>query len=100
MSSETSVESNSWALILRGMAARPYVADSDNILSARDCRTLRRAADEFDRVYGQRAGLLEALEQMVNEKVDYMTINNLGDPETQHTIKSSRAAIARAQGKE
>jgi len=38
-----------------------------------------------------------ALEAMVAEKADYMIINNLGDPEEQHTIKQARAALARAQ---
>jgi hypothetical protein len=40
--------------------------------------------------------LLQALQMMVEEKADYMRINNLGDPETQHTIKIARAAISRA----
>lgn len=38
--------------------------------------------------------LREALQQMVEEKCDYMRINNLGDPEKQHTIKVARAALA------
>lgn len=40
--------------------------------------------------------LLTALLMMVDEKADYMRINNLGDPEKQHTIKVARAAIAKA----
>jgi len=43
------------------------------------------------------ADLREALEAMVAEKADYMIINNLGDPEEQHTIKQARVALARAQ---
>jgi hypothetical protein len=39
-------------------------------------------------------GLREALEQMVDEKVDYMQINKLGNPEAQHTIKAARKALA------
>jgi ABC-type Fe2+-enterobactin transport system substrate-binding protein len=35
----------------------------------------------------------DALEAMVAEKADYMIINNLGDPEEQHTIKQARAAL-------
>ena len=35
----------------------------------------------------------EALEAMLEEKCDYMRINNLGDPETQHTVKLARAAL-------
>jgi hypothetical protein len=41
--------------------------------------------------------MIAALEQMVDEKVDYMTINNLGDPEKQHTIKAARSALALAR---
>ena len=37
--------------------------------------------------------LREALKLMVDEKCDYMKINNLGDPEQQHTIKTARAAL-------
>lgn len=36
----------------------------------------------------------EALEAMLEEKCDYMRINNLGDPEAQHTVKLARAALA------
>lgn len=38
--------------------------------------------------------LRKALEAMVAEKCDYMKINNLGDPEEQHTIKMARRALA------
>jgi hypothetical protein len=38
--------------------------------------------------------LQNALEAMVEEQVDYMTINHLGDPEKQHNIKRARAALA------
>lgn len=41
----------------------------------------------------------EALEMLVEEKVDYMTINHLGDPETQHTVKAARAALAQSEGR-
>lgn len=37
--------------------------------------------------------LERALREMVIEKCDYMRINQLGDPETQHTIKLARAAL-------
>ena len=42
------------------------------------------------------AELLSALEEMVEEKCDYMRINHLGDPEQQHSIKRARAAISKA----
>jgi len=35
-----------------------------------------------------------ALNDLIEEKVDYMRLNNLGDPEAQHTIKNGRAALA------
>jgi hypothetical protein len=35
-----------------------------------------------------------ALRQIVEEKCDYMRINHLGDPETQHTVKAARAALS------
>ena len=41
------------------------------------------------------ARLREALEAMVDEKCDYMLINNLGNPEDQHTIKHARAALSK-----
>jgi hypothetical protein len=41
--------------------------------------------------------LLSATQQLVEEKADYMRLNHLGDPETQHTIKIARAAIRKAE---
>lgn len=35
-----------------------------------------------------------ALENLVEEKCDYMRLNHLGDPEVQHTVKYGRAALA------
>ena len=40
--------------------------------------------------------LLEVLEAMVAAECEYMTINNLGDPEQQHNIKWARSVIAKA----
>jgi hypothetical protein len=40
---------SSMALILRGIAARPS-ATGDNLLSARDCRELREAADLIEQL--------------------------------------------------
>jgi len=50
--------------------------------------------DRCDRAETQNAKLREALEMMVEEKADYMRLNHLGDPETQHTIKVARAALS------
>jgi hypothetical protein len=48
---------------------------------------------ENDRLKAEIERLRAALIQIVEEKCDYMRINNLGDPETQHTVKAARAAL-------
>jgi hypothetical protein len=48
---------------------------------------------ELVRLRVENERLREALKLMVDEKCDYMKINNLGDPEQQHTIKIARAAL-------
>jgi len=45
----------------------------------------------------RREALEEALTYMMEEKIGYMKVNHLGDPETQHSIKLARATL---QGKE
>lgn len=57
---------------------------------------IRQVHAGIDGVRAENARLREALEQMVAEKCDYMRINNLGDPEKQHTVRTARAALARA----
>lgn len=42
--------------------------------------------------------LLQLVEAFVQQEVEYMTINNLGDPEQQHNVKWARATIAKAEG--
>jgi len=44
--------------------------------------------------------LLAALVVLVEEKVDYMRLNNLGDPEREYATKQARAAIAKATGEQ
>lgn len=39
--------------------------------------------------------LQSTLKAMVDEQVEYMTINHLGDPEKQHNIKRARIALAK-----
>ena len=41
-----------------------------------------------------------ALEALVIETVDYMQINNLGDPEQKHNIKLARKALSKARGEQ
>jgi hypothetical protein len=38
--------------------------------------------------------LATALQNCIDETVEYMTVNKLGDPEKQHNVKWGRAAIA------
>lgn len=42
--------------------------------------------------------LLDVVNAFVAQEVEYMTINNLGDPEKQHNVKWARAVIAKATG--
>lgn len=41
--------------------------------------------------------LLEVLKAYVAWEVEYMTINNLGNPENQHNVKWARKVIAKAE---
>jgi hypothetical protein len=59
-----------------------------------------RESEANARLIAAAPALLEALQAMVDEQVEYMTINHLGDPEKQHNIKRARAAIALAQGEQ
>jgi len=49
--------------------------------------------DDLAAAQGDIERLREALQMMVDEEVDYMTRNNLGDPEKQHTIRVARSAL-------
>ena len=42
--------------------------------------------------------LVSALKYMMEEQIDYMTINNLGNPEKQYSVKLARKALALAEG--
>ena len=48
---------------------------------------------EISEKQGRIAELETALLLMVNHEVNYMYLNNLGDPEAQHRIKQARAAL-------
>ena len=47
----------------------------------------------YDEAQARIAELEAALLVMVNHEVNYMDINNLGNPEEQHRIKQARAAL-------
>lgn len=54
--------------------------------------------DAAKRIRDAAPELLEALEAMVEEWVDYTTVNNLGDPYAKHNMKLAQAALAKARG--
>jgi hypothetical protein len=63
-------------------------AERDAAIAAWNRRRLEQAAPE----------LLELVKAFVTAEVDYMTLNNLGDPEQQHNVKWARAVIAKVEG--
>ena len=54
---------------------------------------LRNRDLRIEALEAENVRLRGALEAMVKQEVDYMTINNLGDPEQQHNIIRARAAL-------
>ena len=61
-------------------------------------RDIGKHLQDITRLEATNAALVEALEAMVEEKCDYMRINNLGDCLEQHTVKQSLAALKLARG--
>ena len=57
-------------------------------------------ADALEASLAREAKLRKALEAMVADYCDYMTTNNLGDPERQQLIKFARQAIAETEAKD
>jgi hypothetical protein len=53
-------------------------------------------AQENARLIAAAPELLEVVRGFVDEKVDYMRINHLGDPERTHMVKWARQIIAKA----
>jgi hypothetical protein len=76
---------------------RPYYDDPETdanialILAMK--ASLPTLLDDLAAAQGEVERLREALQIMVDEEVDYMTRNNLGDPEKQHTIRVARSAL-------
>jgi hypothetical protein len=58
----------------------------------------RASAAFIVRACNSHPDLCAVLEAMVLAEVEYMTINNLGDPEKQHNIKWARTVLAKARG--
>jgi hypothetical protein len=52
---------------------------------------IRNSLERAEEVIGE---LQETLQAMVDEQVEYMTINHLGDPEKQHNIRRARVVLA------
>ena len=61
---------------------------------------ITEASETISSLEAENARLREALEYLVEEKVDYMNINKLGDPEKQHSVKLARAALSTIKEKE
>lgn len=86
-----------------------YVADAvtdktvcDLYFANQIAGTIFKYHDDRDHAYLIAAApdLYAALEQMVEERRDYMRINHLGDPDAQHTVKAANAALAKARGEQ
>lgn len=54
--------------------------------------------EDRDRLRGLISELAAVIDALVEETIDYMTINNLGDPEQKHNVKRARAIIAKTEG--
>lgn len=67
-------------------------------LEPQDVHDIIEAADNEPEYKAAIDGVVNALEVMINQEVDYMQINKLGDPEEQHAIIQARAAIAALRG--
>ena len=57
-------------------------------------------ADAFEAYIAREAKLRGALEARIADYCDYMTTNNLGDPERQQLIKFARQALAETEAKD
>jgi len=88
------IENLDEAEMVEAMAQAIY-DDPDEEIDCDKLATVAFAAIQphIARFAAENTRLREALEMVVAEKVDYMTINNLGDPEKQHTIMLARAAL-------
>lgn len=73
----------------RAILARSAEAPVASAVGEVIARVVHRTSAQSERI----ARLEEALRQFIEEKVDYMRINNLGDPEQTHTVKWGRKAL-------
>ena len=79
------------------MPTKQVAQDADEALD-RLAQTALGIKAERDRLRAVNAELVAALEFMVAQEVDYMTINHLGNPEEQHGVRMARAALSKARG--
>jgi len=91
--------------------AAPRFLDSEHLMQRADELAVNIPGEDHHSDWNQDIGhpdarliaaapmLLEALKVMVEQEVNYMLINNLGNPEEQQAVINSRAAIAAAEGK-
>ena len=73
-----------------------WVADCGPHTNPESCANARRIArvPQLERIALAAEALAKTLDAFIAQEVDYMDINNLGDPEQQHNVKWGRKAIA------
>jgi hypothetical protein len=76
------------------------LTEPDAALIVAAVNALPTLLDDLAAAQGEIERLREALQIMVDEQVDYMTRNKLGDPEKQHTIRVARSALTLKSEKE
>ena len=75
--------------------AKRRVASEMDLLANKDdplARDIIAVMRELGRLTDENRRLREALQAMVDHEVEYMTINNLGDPEKQHNVSKTAPA--------
>lgn len=70
--------------------------DRDAIMCNTDYYPWCPDSEDDWKLIGAAPELAEVVKSFIAETVDYMTINNLGDPEKQHNVKWGRTILAKA----
>jgi hypothetical protein len=74
--------------------------DGDNIFVVGSDSTCWWKASDDAHLMSAAPELLEVVKALIEETIDYATLNKLGDPEKQHNIKWARKVIAKAEGRD
>lgn len=88
--------------IAKDRAGRAIVGPDGKTVGAAHMSSKPNLIEEVEanaRLIAAAPDLYEALLMMVEEKCDYMIINNLGNPEETHTVKVANAALRKVWGK-